>query len=210
MSPVTESVHENMQRGRYQANFTKASLLVPESRIIAGLLVNKVDANQWHKFVVVDNILQKRTLNTAKTQASLIRNRLLTMGPELWALIRDREKQTATHAVLAATIKFSPLLGDFLDLVVREQFRRFETVLRPALWDDYLESCHERDPDMPSWSESTRAKLKQNTIRILAEAGYLHDTRTLRLQRVQISPEVIGYLRENKESYVIKCLQVPQ
>lgn len=199
-----------MQSGRYQANFTKASLLVPESRIIAGLLLNKIDDDQWDNAIVVDNVLQKRTRNTAKTQANLIRSRLLTMGPDLWTLIKDREKLVATHAVFAATIKFSPLLGDFLDRVVREQFRRFETDLRPALWDDYLENCQESDPDMPLWAESTRAKLKQNTIRILAEAGYLHDTRTLRLQRVQISPEVIGYLRENKESYVIKCIQVPQ
>ncbi len=132
------------------------------------------------------------------------------MGSALWVLVKDGSKSVATHATFAATIKFSPLLGDFLDLVVREQFRHFETALRPALWDDYLESCHERDPDLPSWSESTRAKLKQNTIRILAEADYLQDTRTLHLQRVQISPEVTGYLRENKESYVIKCIQVPQ
>ena len=199
-----------MPRGRYQANFTKASLLIPESRIVGGLLLNNVDEDQWHQAIVVDNVLQKRTQNTATTQASLIRNRLNTMGPELWALVREGGKLVATHAVFAATIKFSPLLGDFLDLVVREQFRRFENSLRPALWDDYLESCHERDPEMPSWSESTRAKPKQNAIRMLAEAGYLHDTRSMRLQRVQISQEVIGYLQEHEETYVMKCIQVSQ
>ena len=125
-------------------------------------------------------------------------------------MVKEGGKPVATHAVLAATIKFSPLLGDFLDLVVREQFRRFENSLRPALWDDYLESCHERDPEMPSWSESTRAKLKQNAVRMLAEAGYLHETKALRLQRVQVSPEVISYLKEHEETYVIKCMQVSQ
>jgi hypothetical protein len=199
-----------MPRGRYQANFTKASLLIPESRIVAGLLLKKIDEDQWHQAIVVDNVLQKRTQNTATTQANLIRNRLNTMGPELWALVREGGKSVATHAVFAATIKFSPLLGDFLDLVVREQFRRFENALRPPLWDNYLESCHERDPDMPSWSGSTRAKLRQNAIRMLAEAGYLHDTKALRLQRVQISPEVISYLKGHEETYVIKCIQASQ
>ena len=199
-----------MPRGRYQANFTKASLLIPESRIVAGLLLDNIDEDQWRQAIVVDNVLQKRTKNTATTQASLIRNRLATMEPGLWTLVRDGGKPVATHAVFAATIKFSSLLGDFLDLVVREQFRRFENALRPALWDDYLESCHERDPEMPSWSESTRAKLKQNAIRMLAEAGYLHDTRSMRLQRVQISQEVIGYLQEHEETYVMKCIQVSQ
>lgn len=174
------------------------------------MLLDKVDEDQWRQSIVVDNVLQKRTQNTATTQASLIRNRLNTMGPDLWTLVMEGGKQVATHAVLAATIKFSPLLGDFLDLVVREQFRRFENALRPALWDDYLESCHERDPDMPSWSESTRVKLRQNAIRMLAEGGYLHDTKDLRLQRLQISSEVIGYLQEHEETYVIKCMQVSQ
>lgn len=197
-----------MPRGRYQANFTKASLLVPESRVVAGLLLKNVGEDQWQQAIVVDNVLQKRTRNTATTQASLIRNRLNTMGPELWALLKEGGKSVATHAVFAATIKFSPLFGDFLDLVIREQFLRFEKVLRPVLWDDYMETCHQRDPDMPSWSETTRAKLKQNAFRMLAEAGYLHDTRSMRLQRVQISPEVIKYLEENEEIYVSKCIQV--
>ena len=97
-----------MFRGRYQANFTKASLLVTESRIIAGLLLEHIGEEQWHQAIVVDNVLQKRTRNTATTQASLIRNRLNTMGPELWTLVRDGGKPVATHAVFAATIKFSP------------------------------------------------------------------------------------------------------
>ena len=207
-SANSRNVKPNMPRGRYQANFTKASLLIPESRIVAGLLLKELDEDQWHQAIVVDNVLQKRTKNTAMTQASLIRNRLITMGPELWSLVSEGGKLIATHAVLAATIKFSPLLGDFMDLVIRDQFRRFEKNLRPPLWDEYLEGCHQRDPDMPAWSESTRAKLKQNAFRMMAEAGYLHDTRSMRLQRVQISPEVIDYLKEHKESYVMKCLQV--
>ncbi len=100
--------------------------------------------------------------------------------------------------------------GEVWNQVVREQFRRFEETLRPALWDDYLEGCHERDPEMPAWSDSTRAKLRQNAIRMLAEVGYLEDTWGLRLKRLQIAPEMMGYLEENEESYVIRCIQASQ
>jgi hypothetical protein len=34
--------------------------------------------------------------------------------------VRDGTSTVASHALLAAAIKQSPLLGDFLDLVVRE------------------------------------------------------------------------------------------
>ena len=45
------------------------------------------------------------------------------------------------HAVLAAAIKQSPLIGDFLDLVVREQFRE--------LWQE----IHDAPPDVFHQSE---------------------------------------------------------
>lgn len=39
----------------------------------------------------------------------------------------------ATHACLAAAVKASPLLGDFLDLVVRDAYRSFKETLADAL-----------------------------------------------------------------------------
>ena len=37
----------------------------------------------------------------------------MTMRPDLWYLVRDGSKDTATHALLAAAIKHSPLLAEF-------------------------------------------------------------------------------------------------
>jgi antitoxin (DNA-binding transcriptional repressor) of toxin-antitoxin stability system len=39
---------------------------------------------------------------------------------------------------LAAAIKQNPLLGDFLDLVVREQYRLFHQTLSKQAWEDYM------------------------------------------------------------------------
>jgi hypothetical protein len=67
----------------------------------------------------------------------------------LWKLMRDGSAVEATHACLAATIKTSRLVGDFLDLVVREQYRTFKEKLSLTLFADYLQDCRGRDPDMP-------------------------------------------------------------
>lgn len=42
----------------YQANFTKCSLIVPESRIIAGLLLQGIEGSDWDKQVRDLNVLQ--------------------------------------------------------------------------------------------------------------------------------------------------------
>ncbi len=195
---------------RYKPNFTKGSLLIHESRIVAGLLLEGVGEEGWKSAIVERNILQKRTPNTALTYGWLIRRRLETMSPELWELVRDASLPVATSAVFAATVKYSPLLGDFMGEVVADQYRRFETCLRPALWDRYIETCRDRDTKVADWSAATLAKLRQNAWRMLAEAGYVNDTRSLELRALHLPQELLSYLATNKEQYVLSCMQVSQ
>lgn len=192
----------------YQANFTKCSLIVPESRIIASLLLQGVEGSDWDKQVRDLNVLQKRTAKTADSYATLARSRLQTMGAGLWELVLDGSAPVATHAVLAATVKFSPLFGDFMRTVVRDQFRRFATHLEARHWDAYIEDSLRSQPNMPTLSDSTRVKLRQNAMRMLAEAGFIENTRSLRLRSQQIEPAVLHYLRQHNEQYVLDCLQV--
>ena len=196
------------EKGRYKANFTKGGLMVPESRLVADLLLRRVDADEWKRCIEVENILRAKTVWTATTKAGVARARLLTMTDPLWTLVRDGSKPVSTHAVFAATIKFSPLIGDFLDLVVRRLFQKFEVELKPMHWDQFVEDCRSRDPDMPTWTQTTLDKLRTRTFRMLWETGYLADERSHRLQAVTISPEVMTYLRENNEHYVLRCIQV--
>ena len=63
-----------------------------------------------------------------------------------------------------------------------------------------------RDPQMPQWHESTLRRMGSSVFQILAQAGYLKDTRTMLLQRTHITAEVINYLEQHKEDYVLRCI----
>lgn len=193
---------------RYKADITAGSLKVSESRIIADLLLRGIDKRGWGDAVLNKNVLQARSPETAKRFARLIRGRLETMETDLWKLVRDGTGEAATHAVLAAAIKHSPLLGDFLDLVVREHYRLFSATLSNRSWEDYLDDCRGRDPDMPIWNESTRKRLRSSVFQILAQAGYIENTRSKRLQTVHIASQVLRYLERYNEHYVLRCIQV--
>lgn len=194
--------------GRYKANFTKGGLMVLESRIVADLLLRDVDPAGWKQAIEGQNVLAKRSVTTASTKAALIRARLQTMTGDLWRLVRDGSKPVATHAVFAATIKYSPLFGDFLDLVVRDLYRRFEPTLKPQHWDRYLEDCRSRDPSTPEWTTATQEKLRTRVFGMMTEAGYLSDSRTRRLKPVQVSPEVVRYLKESNEGHALRCMEL--
>lgn len=188
--------------------FTRCSLIVPETRVVAAMLLEGISKQEWQRQIVELNILQKRTAKTAMTYAGTARSRLETMHPDLWALVRDGSLPVAAQAVLAATVKFSPLLGDFLRTVVRDQFRRFSTHLEPRHWNAFLEYRLQLDLDAPTFSASTQVKLRQNAMRMLAEAGFIEDTRSLRLRSQHIEPAVSHYLHQHDERYVLDCLQV--
>lgn len=122
-----------------KANFTKASLIVPETRIVAGLMLDKASPAAWKRAIEDDNVLQKKSRLTALTYATLARSRLQGMAPPLWAIAKDGTRAEATDAALAATVKFSPLFGDFLRDVLRDAFRRFALALSPTAWDEYID-----------------------------------------------------------------------
>jgi len=193
---------------RYSATLTAGSLKVLESRMVADLLLQGSRGKEWDDALYSQNILQARNPETARRLTRLIRARLVLMKPALWKLVRDGSSVVATQACLAAAIKHSLLLGDFLDLVVREQYRLFHPTLSKQLWEDYLLDCRERDPEMPLWNESTRRRLRSSVFQALAQAGYLESTRTLTLQPVYISPDVLHYLQDNQETYVLRCMEV--
>jgi hypothetical protein len=193
---------------RYKADITAGALKLPESRIIADVLLREVDAGGWKDAIVKRNVLQARSPATAIRLTKLIRGRLETMGPDLWKMVRDGKGGVATHAVFAAAVKHSPLLGDFLKLVVAEQYKVFGKALSNKMFADYLEGCRERDPDMPQWNETTRRQLRSSVFQMLAQAGYIENTRSLKLQTVHVSEQLLRYLKANHEDYVLHCIQV--
>ncbi|HBN26717.1 MAG TPA: DUF1819 domain-containing protein [Desulfobacteraceae bacterium] len=194
----------------YNGDIAAGSLLIQETRKIASLLLNNVAGKEWRRAIEIDNILQKRSPASAIRQARLIKNRLTLMTPELWKLIKEGNSDIAVQAILAASIKHSLLLGDFMDKTLREHWLTFNYKISDRDWNNYLETCVQIDPKVSEWKDSTISKLKQVVFRILAEAKYIDNTRTLKLLPVSIVPELRHYLTKNSENYVLKCMGVTQ
>ena len=193
---------------RYRADISAGALKVPETRVIADVLLRGVDELGWKRALLNENVLQSRNPATAIRLARLIKSRLTLMDAELWKMIHEGTGVVVVHAALASAIKHSILLGDFLDVVVREQYHIFNPALSNKLWDDYLSDCRGRDPEMPEWSESTRRRLRSSVFQTLAQAGFVENTKSLKLQPVHIAPDVLRYLADRNEEYVLRCIQV--
>ena len=139
----------------YNAQIVAGSLLVPESRKIADLMLSEADDKAWYSAIIIDNVLQKRSPSTAKREAKLIKNRLQLMKRELWEYIRDGNSDVATQSVLACAIKHNRLLGDFMDKIIRQHWQFYDYNLSNKDWSDFWDMCSQIDEGILKWSGKT-------------------------------------------------------
>ena len=192
---------------RYNAEISAGSLLSLESRRIATLLLTDPDPAAWQHAIEMENILQKKTPATARRQARLLQRRLTTLDAQAWSMMAERESEVVIQLLLAAAVKHSQLLGDFMLRVYADRQRRLEPALAPSDWQDFLAECAQHDAAVAGWSDSTKAKLFQVIVRILAEAKYLESARSMKLTPQSLHPDVRRYLSTHDETYVLDCLE---
>ncbi len=178
-----------------------------ESKRIAALLLTKPDADTWKKAIEVENILQKDTAGTAKRQAKLIKKRLETLDPAAWKLITQKDSEVTNQLLFAAAIKENKLLGDFVRSVYVSRQKKLEPSIASNDWEDFLIECAHHDPSVSTWNENTKRKVLNGIARILVEAKYLVDRKTMKLSPQSLHPVVRTYLIERKEKYVLECLE---
>lgn len=191
----------------YNAEISAGSLMLPESRKLARVLLQHPSDEAWAEALKQDNVLQKKTPATARRQARLIRNRLETLDDAGWQLIAEGDKEVATQMLLAASIKHSQLLGDFIKDVYAQHLRRLEHRLNPRTWDAFLVECAHRDAAANTWADSTKKKLFQVIVRILAESGYLDSTRKMNLTPPMLHPTVVTYLKRIGDRQTLACME---
>lgn len=194
----------------YNGEIVAGSLLVKESREVAGLLLRGLNERQFYKEVLISNVLQKRSPASAKRQAKLLRNRLLPLHHDFWEMIRQGSHEQSTQALLAASIVHSHLLGDFIKQVIRLQIKTFQKRVSYRDWDSFFEECKQRDASAAAWTESTTKKIRQVVFRVLAEAKIIDSTRSMTLIPFSLLPEVKELLVRHEESYALECLEAIQ
>ena len=181
--------------------------MVAESRRIAKLMLASPSEADWDRAIKVENILQK-TPATARRQARLLRNRLGTLDHIGLELVSEGGAEICIQTLLVASIRHSRLLGDFLRDVYIEDARKLERTLSHKQWDAFLSECEHRDDAVAGWSESTREKLFQVIVRILAEAKYLDSTRKLGLTPPMIHPKARAWLKQLGDAETLALMEI--
>jgi len=196
----------------YNAQITGGGLLIPESQVIANLMLAGVhdDPNEWKKTIREDNVLQKRSWRSADRMAGLIRNRLLLLDTEGWRMISRGSAEVRIQMVLGAALLHSRLLRDFLVEIVWAKHRRFEKSLEIQDWTVFFAECVHRDPTLADLSPSTVKKVREVAFRVLAEAGIVPSVRSLRVAPISITLTVAAYFEARSHLDIIHAIDPMQ
>ena len=191
----------------YSTEVSRGSLLPLESKRIASLLISNPSASEWKQAIEKENILQKETVTTARRQANLIRKRLEQLDLAGWNLIREGGLEVTTQTLLAAAMKHSKLLEDFIQRVYIARQKQMDSHLRLTDWEDFINECAIREPAVEGWNKSTRAKVFNMVTQILVDAKYLVDRETMRISPRSLHPDVKRYLAQRGDLQIINCLE---
>ena len=209
---MTSMAVHRLPQSIYNAQITGGSLLVPESQVIAGLMLTGVHENlaRWQKAIREDNVLQKRSWHSADRMAGLIRNRLLLLDVDGWRLISRGSREVRVQMVLGSALLHSRLLRDFLTEIVWPKHRRFEKTLEISDWTVFFAECVHRDPNLAELSPSTVRKLREVAFRILVEGGLVPSTRDLQVSPITLTPSVAAYFEARSHRDIVKAIDPMQ
>lgn len=191
----------------YQSDLTGGSLMVRESRIIADLLLKQATPEEWVTAIKVENLLQKNSPATAKRNAQAICKRLEKLEPEFWRALRDGDDELATQVAFCAALERNLLLVEFMERVVKDAYIAHAEKLELYQWGEFLDDCAHKDAVIHDWKESSKKKMGQVAFRMLAEMGYINNTRRCKLQNVLVRAEVKAMLEDSYRLRIKECME---
>lgn len=79
--------------------------------------------------------------------------------------------------------------------VYAADLRQLEKTLSYRQWEGFIVECEHRDVVVGHWAKSTKEKLFQVVVRVLAEARYIDSTRKLGLTLPMLHPKALAYIK---------------
>lgn len=141
--------------------------------------------------VLSSNALQYRSASSAVRVEGELRRRLGTLTPDQIALLAQSTAEDRAAMSWLAAIKHISFVFEFAVEVLREKFLAHDPVLRHSDYETFVENKSAFHPELARLTNSSKNKIRQILLRMLAEAGLLNEGASLgAIQRPVLSPAV--------------------
>lgn len=162
-----------MSVGRYSMSFTTGGLFLQESVKLAAVYLEHGDWDVVRDKVLAANLLQTRTLSSAKRVCRELVSRLATLDRSELDFLVAANSRDQGYLLWAAVCRCYSFIADFAVEVVREHYITMNCELRYEDFDTFLNGKAEWRPELDSLQPATKKKLRQVLFRNLHESGLI-------------------------------------
>ena len=155
----------------YTASLTGEPFLFNETRALATFLVSGEDLELLRKRNLAENIIMHKKAGSLKRVNTPIFRRLSVISPNAMRILVGPDVEAARLVLLVAIAKTDRLVHDFLTEVYIDKLVLKANTINKSDIELYFESVYVLEPYIRDRSEQTKAKLKQQLMKIMTEAG---------------------------------------
>ncbi len=182
-------------------SFTSVALGLNEFTLLVQQYLEIQDWADTLAHVSAQNLLQRRSSSSTKTVFLEIRQRIEQLSEETLSDFLDASPEDQRAIAFLAVCKCYQLIFDFVRLVLRDKLIVFDYVLLDEDFTGFWNRMAVDHPELDERSDSTRKKIRQVTVRILAEAGILSGTRSPRITPVPLSAQMEAIIEREGRQY---------
>ena len=182
-------------------SFTTGTLFHRESVKLAALYLDLGDWNLVQDKVLVENLLQTRTVNSLKRVYREVVSRLKTLNSSELEFLIDASHQEQAYLLWLAVCRRYRFIADFAVEVIRERYITLKTDLTYEDFDSFINRKSEWHSELDAINPSTRDKLRQVLFKILKDADIL--TANNMINAAMLSPPLLELIYQSSPNDVL-------
>lgn len=191
----------------YSARLTGEPFLFNECRTLAKLLAAGENIDALKVRNITENLILHKKINSLKRVNLPIFRRLSVISPAAMQILADGDLDSAKIILLVSIAKTDRLVRDFLINIYSDKLAMKLSKIDKSDIERYFESVYEEEPYLRDRTEQTKAKLKQQLMKIMVESGLTDKQSTSFLvTRPNFSNKLANQLVADGDSEYIKIL----
>jgi len=186
-----------MKTKKYKLSFTAVSFMLNNTIKVAEKYNELRDWSTVETEIIENNLLQKRTLSTAKRMFKEYKCRVQALNTEELELLLSGSFEVQKQINLLAICKTYQVILDFIIDIVRNKYLEFNAVLKDIDFEIFLDDKSLDFPELEKLKDSTKVKLRRVVFRILDESGLITDIKSKLITPILIKDEVKNIVAKN-------------
>jgi len=162
-----------MTTEKYNMSFTTGGLFLSESIKLAEIYLELNDWDIVREKVLSNNLLQSRTLSTAKRNFREVASRLKYLTADELLFFANTNLHDQGYILWIAVCRRYIFISEFAAEVLRERYISLKSDLNYDEFDYFFHRKSELNPELDHISSKTRTKLRQVLFKILRESDLL-------------------------------------